>query len=317
MPDGNRASPGQRRPVVSDVRLAAAPISWGICEVPGWGRQLPADLVLEAIKSLGIAATEAGADGFLPDDGDELRRTLAEHDLTLVGGFLPVVLHEPSALETTLARVRAQVERFARAGGSLLVSAVVVDDAWSPRVPLSDDDWRRIIDGLHALDDICAERGLGQVVHPHAGTLVETHDDVARLLDGSDVRLCLDTGHFAIGGVDSVALARETAHRVGHVHLKDVRADIAAAVRAGEASLRDATRDGLFVPLGDGDAPVAEAVAALGEAGYDGWYVLEQDAVLDDAADPDGLTADARRSLEFLKMLDAGRNLAEQGTGGR
>jgi len=302
---------------VSAARLAAAPISWGVCEVPGWGRQLPADRVLEAIRSLGIAATEAGADGFLPDDGDELRSTLAAHDLTLVGGFLPVVLHERSALETTLARARAQVERFARAGGSLLVTAVVVDDAWSPRVPLSDDDWHRIVDGLHALDDVCGERGLRQAVHPHAGTLVETRDDVARLLEESDVRLCLDTGHFAIGGVDSVALARETAHRVGHVHLKDVRADIAAVVRAGEASLRDATRDGLFVPLGDGDAPVAETDAALGEAGYDGWYVLEQDAVIDDAADADGQTADVRRSLEFLKTLDAGRDLAEQRTGGR
>lgn len=317
MSDGNRASPGQRRPVVSGARLAAGPISWGVCEVPGWGRQLPADQVLDAIRSLGIRATEAGADGFLPDDGDELRRTLAAHELRLVGGFLPVVLHERSALETTLARARTQVERFARAGGSLLVSAVVADDAWSPRVPLSDDDWRRIADGLHALDDICAERGLRQVVHPHAGTLVETRDDVTRILEGSDVDLCLDTGHLEIGGVDSVALARETANRVGHVHLKDVRADIAAAVRAGDAGLRDATRDGLFVPLGDGDAPVAEAVAALVEAGYEGWYVLEQDAVLDDAADAEGPTADARRSLEFLKMLDAGRDLAERGAGGR
>lgn len=317
MSDGNRASPGQRKPVVSGARLAAGPISWGVCEVPGWGLQLPADRVLGAMRSLGIAATEAGADGFLPDDGDELRRMLVAHELTLVGGFLPVVLHERSALETTLARARAQVERFARAGGSLLVSAVVVDDAWSPRMPLSGDDWRRIVDGLHALGDICAERGLRQVVHPHAGTLVETRDDVARLLEKSDVDLCLDTGHFEIGGVDSVALARETAHRVGHVHLKDVRADIAAVVRAGDAGLRDATRDGLFVPLGDGDAPVAETVAALVDAGYDGWYVLEQDAVLDDAADAERPTADARRSLEFLKTLDAGRGLAEQGAGGR
>jgi inosose dehydratase len=317
MSDGNRSSPGQRRPSVSGARLAAGPISWGVCEVPGWGRQLPADRVLDSIRSLGIAATEAGADGFLPDDGDELRRTLVAHELTLVGGFLPVVLHDRSALETTLARARAQVERFARAGGSLLASAVVVDDAWSQRVALSDDDWRRIFDGLHALDDICAERGLRHVVHPHAGTLVETGDDVARILEGSGVSLCLDTGHFEIGGVDSVALARETAHRVGHVHLKDVRADLAAAVRAGDAGLRDATRDGLFVPLGDGDAPVAEAVAALVEAGYDGWYVLEQDAVLDDAADAEGPTADARRSLEFLKTLDAGRDLAEHSAGGR
>jgi inosose dehydratase len=297
-------------------RLAGAPISWGVCEVPGWGVQLPARRVLSEMRVLGLRATEAGAEGFLPGDGVELAQALAEAELALVGGFVPVVLHEPTALDGTLALVRMQAERFARAGGSVLLSAVVTDAAWSPRVPLSDDDWRRIADGLSRLDEICAGYEIAHALHPHVGTLVETRDDVERVLEGSEVSLCLDTGHFEIGGVDSVALACEAHERVGHVHLKDVRGEIATELRSGGLSLLEATRRGLFAPLGEGDAPVAEVLRALGDHGYAGWYVLEQDAVIERGDDGSGATEDVRRSIDFLSTLDSS-GLAAQNAGGR
>ena len=285
-------------------RLAGAPISWGVCEVPGWGPQLPAAEVLREMRALELRATEAGADGFLPDDGAELARVLAPYELRLVGGFAPVVLHRPDALDDTLASVRLRARRFARAGASLLVSAVVTDALWSPRIPLSDDDWRRIFDGLARIGALCADEGVDHVVHPHVGTLIETADDVERVLAGSDARLCLDTGHLRVGGIDTVALASEALPRVGHVHLKDVRDDVAEHLRAGRIDLREATRQRLFVPLGEGDARVADVVRALEDGGYDGWYVLEQDTVAERG--PDGPTADARRSIDFLRRLAAG-----------
>ena len=296
-------------------RLAGAPISWGICEVPGWGVQLPASRVLSEMHRVGLGATEAGAVGFLPDDGAELARALADARLVLVGGFVPVVVHEPAALEETLELVRTQAARLARAGGSVLLSAVVTDAAWSPRVPLSRDDWRRIGEGLARLDEICLDHGIAHALHPHVGTLVETSDDVERALEGSDVTLCLDTGHFAIGGVDSVALACEAPQRVGHVHLKDVREEVAREVRSGRLSLLEATRRGLFVPLGDGDAPVADVLQALADGGYGGWYVLEQDTVLEPGDDGSGATEDVGRSIDFLGKLDA-LGLVAHGTGG-
>jgi inosose dehydratase len=317
MTDRKLADAGTREPRSFGAKLAGAPITWGICEVPGWGLQLPARLVLSEMHSLGLRATEAGADGFLPADGYELRRALSEVDLELVGGFVPVVLHERSAREPSLAHARVEAERFAAAGGSVLVSAVVVDDAWSRRVRLEGDDWRRIFEGLEHLDAICAEHGIAHVLHPHVGTLVETGDDVARVVDGSDVNLCLDTGHLAIGGADSVALVHDAPRRVAHVHLKDVREDIAAAVRDGRMSLLEATRNGLFVPLGDGDARVADVVRALDAIGYDGWFVLEQDAVVDNTAGATTPTGDMRRSIEFLLTLGTEHDLAAQDTGGR
>ena len=286
--------------------MAAGPISWGVCEVPGWGVQLPPERVLAEIRALGIRDVEAGPLGYLGVDARAIRSLLNRHGLSLVGGFVPVVLHEPARLDDTLASVRRVAALYAEAGGRVLVSAGVVDLDWSPRVELDAAGWRTFCDGLVRLDEVAVEHDLLHVLHPHVGTLVERVEDVERVLDGSDVRLCLDTGHLTLGGADPARLAREARERIGHVHLKDVRGGPAAELRSGRATLVEATRRGLFAPLGDGEARVADTVRALEQSGYDGWYVLEQDTTLSDAAVPPpgtGPAADARRSIEFLRSV--------------
>jgi inosose dehydratase len=140
------------------------------------------------------------------------------------------------------------------------------------------------------------------VLHPHVGTMVETGEDVRRVLEGSTVQLCLDTGHLLIGGTDPVELARRHPDRIGHVHLKDVRAAIAEVVRAGQITYTHAVGAGMYVPLGDGDVDVPALVRVLTAAGYTGWYVLEQDTALsgDSAAEDDRPRRDVARSLAHL-----------------
>jgi inosose dehydratase len=134
--------------------------------------------------------------------------------------------------------------------------------------------------------------------------MVEGPEEIARVLERSTVDLCLDTGHLVIGGNDPVALARDAAPRVSHVHLKDVDGPLAARVLAGELTYSDAVRDGLYVPLGAGSVDVAEFVAVLERAGYSGWYVLEQDAMLDaDPAAGGGPVDDVRASQAFLRSV--------------
>ena len=53
-------------PPAAEAAIAGAPISWGVCEVPGWGYQLPPDRVLTEMREIGLAATELGPEGFLP-----------------------------------------------------------------------------------------------------------------------------------------------------------------------------------------------------------------------------------------------------------
>lgn len=295
--------PGARSTIES--RLAGAPITWGVCEVPGWGVMLPADRVLAEMRSLGLVATELGAPGFLPRDPVELRSVLAEHGMSFIGGFVPVVLHDAAVRDATLAHVRETAELLAAAGGSMFVSAVVVDADWSPRFELSAAEWDHLVGMLGEIDGICSEFGLTQALHPHVGTLVETANDVETVLDRSDVGWTLDTGHLDIGGFDPVRFARDAGERVVHVHLKDVDAAVAATVRSGQCSIREATLAGLFQPLGQGDTPVAETIAVLEASGYDGWYVLEQDTDIgaETPAPGTGPVESARASLDFLRSL--------------
>jgi inosose dehydratase len=289
-----------------ELKLAGAPISWGICEVPGWGEMLSPPRVLAEMAALGLTATEIGPAGFLPSEGSALRATLAAHGLRAIGGFVPLVLHDRSQARDVRDDAGRVAERFAAAGAEVLVSAAVVDADWSPRRPLDDAEWRQLVEMLAALDEICGEHGLRHVLHPHAGTLVENGTDVERLLEASDVHWCLDTGHLAIGGVEPAGFARRAADRVGHVHLKDVDLGLAARVRAGELSLLEGVRLGLFRPLGAGDLAIEEVVRQLQASGYGGWYVLEQDITVPSGAIPDAGTGPitaVRESIGFLRHL--------------
>jgi inosose dehydratase len=293
-------------------RLAGGPISWGVCEVPGWGAELPPDRVLAEMRELGITATEAGPDGYLGRNAADVRALLERHGLRLLGGFLPLVLHERSAHDASLSSAERVATLFAETGATFVVTAVVGDLSWPPRFDLTDAQWRNVFDGLARVDDVAAAHGLTHVMHPHWGTLVERREDVWRVLERSDVLLCLDTGHLVLGETDPAELARAGGDRIAHVHLKDVEPGVARRLRDGELALVPAVQAGLFRPLGEGRAPVAETLRALDEHGYRGWYVLEQDCALSTADIPGGQgpIEDVRRSIAFLEAL-SGERVAE------
>jgi inosose dehydratase len=284
-------------------RIGGAPITWGVCEVPGWGVMLSADRVLGEMRSLGITATELGAPGFLPEDPEALSEALLRNGMRLIGGFVPVVLHDADERATMFAGAARTAKLFADLGATMFVTAVVVDAGWAPRFELSAAQWGHVVGMLAELDSLCAEHGLTQALHPHVGTLVETAADVELVLARSAVRWCLDTGHLLIGGYDPARFAADAAGRIVHVHLKDVRSDVAARVLGGQLSIRDGVGEGLFCPLGDGDAPILDTVEALEASGYRGWYVLEQDTDLGATEPPPGTgpVEAARASLDFLR----------------
>jgi len=284
-------------------RLAGAPISWGICEVPGWGFQMAPERVLSEMAQLGLAATELGPPGWLAADGPAVRAALAAHGLALVGGFVPLVLHEPDAT-ATMAEAERVAAMLAAGGAELFVAAAIVDAAWSPRVELTPAQWDLLCERLDALDALVKQHGLTLALHPHAGTLVEQAADMEQVLARSQVGWCFDPGHLVIGGYDPVEFLDRHGERVVHVHLKDVDAGVAERFRAGGLSLLDATREGLFVRLGDGDGRIAEAVERLRAAGYAGWVVLEQDAALEAApADGQGPRADVAACVDYLASI--------------
>ncbi|SDS03648.1 2-keto-myo-inositol dehydratase [Nocardioides scoriae] len=289
-------------------RIAGAPISWGVCEVPGWGHQLPADRVLGEMRDLGLTATEFGPDGFLPDAPAAKAAFLRERGLRAVGGFLPVLLHDAS--HDPMPEVDAFVDGcLAADAGVVVLAATTGTDGYDVRPELDDVQWKTLLDNLDRIAERASERGVLAVVHPHMGTMVEGADDVQRVLDGSSIGLCVDTGHLVAAGADPVAITLAHTDRVRHVHLKDVDAARAARVVAGEVSFSDAVAGGMWTRLGEGSVDVTAMIDALEDAGYDGWYVLEQDLMLlDGEPGGEGPVADVRRCLAFvLDRLEARR----------
>ena len=283
-------------------RVAGAPISWGVCEVPGWGHQLDSGRVLTEMREVGLTATEFGPDGFLPDDPAAKAATLAAHGLAAVGGFVPVLLHVDG--HDPLPGVDRTLDSFLAAGAGVLVLAAASGaEGYDARPELDAADWKLLLGNLDRLADHAAGRGVRACLHPHVGTMVETADDVGRVLDGSSVPLCLDTGHLLIGGSDPVALAAQATDRIVHTHLKDVDRSWAERVQSGGTTYTEAVTAGMYRPLGQGDVDIAAIVTTLERAGYDGWYVLEQDTVLGSEADGDRAVGDVRASVDHLRGL--------------
>jgi inosose dehydratase len=286
-------------------RIAGAPISWGVCEVPGWGHQMAPARVLGEMRGLGLAATEFGPDGFLPAAPDRAAGLLAGHGLAAVGGFVPVVLHDPA--QDPVPSVEQMFPFFAAAGAaSVVLAAATGRDGYDTRPRLNQAQWGTLLANLGRLRDAAAAAGIVATLHPHVGTVVQTPSELQRILDGSDVPVCLDTGHLLVGGADPVQIAACVPDRIAHVHLKDVATDVAADVRSGRITYAEGVRSGLYRPLGRGDAGIEAIVTSLENAGYRGWYVLEQDTALDAEPPPGaGPVADVAASLEFLAGVTA------------
>lgn len=297
---------GDRKPGLLG-RVAGAPITWGVCEAPGWGHQMAAGRVLAEIRGVGFAATELGPRGFLPEDGPSLEAVMAHHGLRVVAGFVPALLHVPARLAAELEGVDASARALRAAGAEVLVLAASTGrDGYEAGASLSDAEWAALARALTEADAIARRHGLELVLHPHYGTAIEGAAEVARLLEASSVGLCLDVGHLMVAGADALEVARAAPGRVRHVHLKDVDAALARRVQVRELGYHEAVRAGLYRPLGQGAGRIAEIVRLLESKGYGGWYVLEQDAVLHEEPPlGGGPAADAGRSLEFLRGLAA------------
>lgn len=288
-------------------RLATAPISWGICEVPGWGIQLPMNRVLSEMSDLGFSATELGSEGYLPSDPDELRSVLNAHQLDLLAAFVPLVLHEPAHADESVRRAGEIAARLQAAGAIYFNTAAVTSWDWSPRAELDDEQWDHTMRMLAQIGAIVSAHGLVHVLHEHIGTIVETAVDIERVVDRSDVQFVLDTAHFAVGGYDPVEFVRDHGDRVGLVHLKDANLAIAARLNSGELSLMESVQAGIFPPLGRGDLDISSVISSLERTGYDGWYVLEQDAAITgrEPAVGKGPIEDVRASVDYLTDLES------------
>src|SRR3954468_16069790 len=210
-------------------RIAGAPISWGVCEVPDWGHQLTPERVLGDMRDLGLGATEFGPVGFLGDEPSATAAILEAYQLQAVGGFLPVVLHQGD--HDPMPEVDSFIDNcLATGAGVVVLAAATGTDGYDERPSLDEEGWSTLLANLDRISDHASQRGVIACLHPHVGTMVETGAETERVIAGSQVGLCIDTGPLLVGGADPVAITAAHPARVVHVHLKDVDRGVAQQV---------------------------------------------------------------------------------------
>ena len=263
------------------VRLGISPIGWSNDDLPELGGDIPLDTCLAETSEAGFEGIELGHK--FPRDPALLQSLLGDHELHLVSGWYSGRLLERSVAEELVA-IEPHRALLAAMGCTVLVyaetSGGIAGDRTRPlsrRPSLPNGHWRDFGIHLTELADRLAERGIRLAYHHHIGTVVETADEIDRLMasTGGSVGLLLDTGHLAFAGADPVDIAWRHGLRISHVHCKDVRPDVLARARAADRSFLDSVIDGVFTVPGDGAIDFVAVLGALRAANYRGWLVVE------------------------------------------
>jgi len=309
----SRAAPGR-------VRVANAPVSFGVDEILVEDAWMPTAVqVLDMIHGEGYEGTELGPPGYL-GTADEVRERLSSRALELVGSFLPLRFSEAAHAEEDRAWLRDALTlvRDGSPDGSHPF-AILCDGfdqpqrmRFSGRIPEHPEAWLPadrfpvMIDNIHRAAELARSLGFDVVLHPHAGTFIETSDEVSRVMDAIDpslLGLCLDTGHLRFGGADPTALVHRYHELIRHVHIKDARMSIMDGVKAEGLGLEVALARGVFCELGDGDSGIADVLGALHAHGYAGWIVVEQDRFLTANDTLASVDASNMRNRAYLRSL--------------
>jgi inosose dehydratase len=271
---------------LANAHVGVVPIIWNNYDLGDERSLVSPETVLDEVARLGYEGCQFGR-GF--PQGNALRKLLADRSLRLAEVYVPLPVssngRDPQALGLEA------LDRLDAAGGDVLVVALegadVARDAWSGRASAPDaprldaGGWSALAAGLERLGREALDRGHRVVFHPHTGTYVETPEEVERLTAMTDpdlVGICLDTGHYTVGGGDPVAALRSMGERVRHVHLKDVDPDVLARLRSGDLhGFGAAIRERIFTELGAGILDLDAILFELASRGYRGWLMVEQD----------------------------------------
>ncbi|TVY08468.1 myo-inosose-2 dehydratase [Paenibacillus cremeus] len=267
---------------MKNVHFGISAINWVNEDILEMGDNYTAEEVLTDMSSLGFEGTEFCRK--FPRDVEQLKQLMSSKSMVLTSQWKSVHFSDPSKREEELQAFREHAD-FLNAMGCKYVVTCETGNAFedltknSVRVePLTDEQWKHMVDGLHQAGSYCKELGMKLVYHYHGETVVESREEIDRLMKSTDpelVHMLYDTGHAYFGGSDPLELLQTYYDRIAYIHLKDIRQAVLDEKRAEGYRFRDAVRKGVFTVPGDGCIDFVPIFAELKARGYEGWMIVE------------------------------------------
>ncbi|MBX3087422.1 MAG: TIM barrel protein [Cryobacterium sp.] len=287
-------------------RIATAPISFGVFGSIKLDLS-PAEL-LGTMAELGFDGTELGPPGFF-GPLELLAQEFSSASLRPVGVYVPLHLAGPEEIfQTDLNQFALSLAEL-RASGSGDALVILADEGDSELIAapfrgesplLNSTQWDLASRRLSIASEMAESVGVNVSFHPHFGTYVEKASEIDRLMETTELSLCLDTGHFLIGGADPLEYLQKYSDRINHLHIKDVRLSVFEAARLSGKRADDDWWNDLACPLGDGDVDLEPIVAELVRTEYSGWLVIEQDRAPVTDSDFEGACSDQEHNRNWL-----------------
>ncbi|OLP45388.1 myo-inosose-2 dehydratase [Rhizobium oryziradicis] len=259
------------------------PIAWSNDDDRTLGAHISLDQCLDETSKIGFDGIEKGHK--FPQEPAALKAVLEPRGLRYVSGWHSLNLLTNS-IEDEKAAMQPALDLLKAMGSKVIIvcetsNAIHGDDdkPVNDRPKLADSEWASFGAGVEALAEFAAAQGIALVYHHHMGTIVESEEEIDKLManTGPHAKLLLDTGHCLFGGGDPERVAKNHMGRVGHIHAKNIRPVITKQVRDEKLSFLEGVRRGAFTVPGDSEGGVnfLPVLKIAGEHGYEGWLVIE------------------------------------------
>lgn len=265
------------------VSLGIAPIGWTNDDMPDLGKENTFEQTVSEMALAGFKGSEVGS--HYPTDPKKLKKALDLRGLTICNQWFSSFLISRPYEETEEEFIK-QCDFLTQVGAKCIgvseqsysIQGNLSHPIQEGKYVMNDEEWNLLTTGLNKLGKIAKDKGMVLTFHHHMGTVVQTEEEIDRFMESVDpelVFLLFDSGHLSFAGIDPEKILRKYVNRVRHVHLKDLRKEVAEQSRREKWSFLKGVRAGTFTVPGDGDVDFAPIFQILEEAGYEGWVVVE------------------------------------------
>ena len=264
------------------VKLGIAPIAWTNDDMPDLGAENTFEQCVSEMALAGFTGCEVG--NKYPRDTAVLKKALELRGMQICNAWFSSFLTtkpyeevEKDFIEhiTFLKEMGAKVVGMSEQGHSIQGTDKPIFEA---KYVMNDEEWDTLCTGINKLGKVAKDMGIKLCFHHHMGTVVQTEEEIDRLMANTDPELfglLFDCGHLAYCGEDYMSVLNKYADRIRHVHLKDIRPEKVEQVKREHLSFLQGVRLGTFTVPGDGVIDFKPIFDVLEKTGYEGYVLVE------------------------------------------